>query len=179
VGDHYHYEYAEARHDHRGEYAGTGHEHGYHELAGVAEEYHRHYDLEREDTAAAPRITALEDEADVLRRDLSDARSRIYDLEAINEALSAVFRQLADGYVQVCSAGMASDAHVTIAEELAGAFHTLAGALGTGTEEPGPEDEPEEEPEPDPWDPGPEIDDEGGMSEYRYALPDDYERGQS
>jgi hypothetical protein len=28
---------------------------------------------------------------------------------------------------------------------------------------------PEEEPEPDDYDPGPEVDDEGGMSEYRYA----------
>ncbi len=40
---------------------------------------------------------------------------------------------------------------------------------------------PEEEPEPDPgeYDPRPEADDEGGMSEYRYVLPEDYERGQS
>ncbi len=29
------------------------------------------------------------------------------------------------------------------------------------------------------YDPGPEADDEGGMSEYRYLLPEDYERGQS
>ena len=28
-------------------------------------------------------------------------------------------------------------------------------------------------------DPGPEVDDEGGMPEYRYLLPEDYERGQS
>lgn len=28
-------------------------------------------------------------------------------------------------------------------------------------------------------DPGPEVDDEDGMSEYRYILPEDYERGQS
>ena len=28
-------------------------------------------------------------------------------------------------------------------------------------------------------DPGPEADDEGGMSEYRYVLPEDYGRGQS
>ena len=38
----------------------------------------------------------------------------------------------------------------------------------------------EAEPDPDPgeYDPGPEADDEGGMSEYRYILPEDYERGQ-
>jgi hypothetical protein len=28
-------------------------------------------------------------------------------------------------------------------------------------------------------DPGPEVDDEGGMSEYRHILPEDYQRGQS
>ena len=36
----------------------------------------------------------------------------------------------------------------------------------------------EDEPEPEPYDPGPECDDEGGMSEYRHILPEDYERGQ-
>lgn len=35
------------------------------------------------------------------------------------------------------------------------------------------------EPEREEYDPGPEIDGEGGMSEYRYLLPEDYERGQS
>jgi chromosome segregation ATPase len=29
------------------------------------------------------------------------------------------------------------------------------------------------------YNPGPECDDEGGMSEYRYVLPEDYGRGQS
>lgn len=50
-----------------------------------------------------------------------------------------------------------------------------AGAVQTGI---APE-EAEEEPEPEEYDPGPECDDEGGMSEYRYILPEDYERGQS
>jgi hypothetical protein len=40
-------------------------------------------------------------------------------------------------------------------------------------------DEPEEEPPVAEHDPGPEIDDRGGMSEYRYTLPEDYQRGQS
>ena len=35
------------------------------------------------------------------------------------------------------------------------------------------------DPGPEEYDPGPEIDDEGGMSEYRYVLSEDYERGQS
>jgi len=36
-----------------------------------------------------------------------------------------------------------------------------------------------DEPGPDDYDPGPEIDNEAGMSEYRYTLPEDYQRGQS
>jgi hypothetical protein len=39
--------------------------------------------------------------------------------------------------------------------------------------------QPDDEPEPEEHDPGPEVDDEGGMSEYRYILPEDYQRGQS
>ena len=37
------------------------------------------------------------------------------------------------------------------------------GTSGDHTDEP-------EEPEPDEYDPGPEVDDEGGMSEYRHAV---------
>ncbi len=37
----------------------------------------------------------------------------------------------------------------------------------------------EAEPEPEEYDLGPEVDDEGGISEYRYILPEDYQRGQS
>lgn len=33
-----------------------------------------------------------------------------------------------------------------------------------------------DEPEPADYDPGPEVDDEGGMSEYRYPQPGDYPR---
>ena len=43
-------------------------------------------------------------------------------------------------------------------------------AFGPGTE-PGPE--------PGEYDPGPEVHDEGGMSEYRYVLSEDDQRGQS
>ena len=35
----------------------------------------------------------------------------------------------------------------------------------------------ENEPDPERYDPGLECDDEGGMSEYRYILPEDYEGG--
>ena len=74
MSDHYHYEYAEARHDHRGEYASDRHEHGYHELAGVAEEYHRHYDLERD-------LASLRRDLDHVIADLRDALDRIRALE--------------------------------------------------------------------------------------------------
>ena len=43
-----------------------------------------------------------------------------------------------------------------------------------------PDEDQADEPEPEPYDPGPEVDDEGGMSEHRYCvMPEDYERGQS
>ena len=35
-------------HDHRGDYAYTQHGHGFYDLHDVAEEHHRHYDIESE-----------------------------------------------------------------------------------------------------------------------------------
>jgi hypothetical protein len=49
-------------------------------------------------------------------------------------------------------------------------IHELETAAGG----PGPYEP--EEPEPEDYDPGPEADDEGGMSEYRYVQPEDYLR---
>jgi hypothetical protein len=60
---HYHYDYAEARHDHRGEYAEDRHDHS----LDYAEKYHRHYD--DESTAQG------------LREDLGRAEERIRELE--------------------------------------------------------------------------------------------------
>lgn len=59
MSDHYHYEYAGQRHDHRGDYAPDRHEHPYYELAGVAEEYHRHHDLEQQIASLREEIAAL------------------------------------------------------------------------------------------------------------------------
>ena len=77
MSDHYHYGYADERHDHRGEYADERHDHG----NDYAEKYHRHYDDEnavrglREDLGhAEERIRQLED-------DLRDALNRIHVLE--------------------------------------------------------------------------------------------------
>jgi len=50
--------------------------------------------------------------------------------------------------------------------------------IGVDEEPPAPAAEDGDPPEPV-YDSGPEVDDEGGMSEYRYTLPEDYERGQS
>lgn len=63
MSDHYHYDYAEQRHDHR-EYAEQRHDHD----GEFAERYHRHHD----------------DESVIagLREDLGHAESRISELEA-------------------------------------------------------------------------------------------------
>ena len=63
MSDHYHYDYAETRHDHS-EYAAERHDHDY----DYAEKYHRHYD--DESTAQG------------LREDLGRAESRIGELES-------------------------------------------------------------------------------------------------
>ena len=76
MSDHYHYEYAEARHDHRGEYASADHDHHY----DYAEKHHRHYD--DESTARG------------LREDLGRTEERIRELEdALRGALERI-RQL-------------------------------------------------------------------------------------
>ena len=76
MSDHSHYgEYAEARHDHEGDYAPGRHEHGYYDLSGVAEEHHRHYDLERE-------LATVRRDLDHVIADLRDAIDRVQALEA-------------------------------------------------------------------------------------------------
>ncbi len=60
-----------------------------------------------------------------------------------------------------------------------GDWHDGGQCSACGLLGPGPDEDQAEEPEPEPYDPGPEIDDEGGASEYRYVLPEGYERGQS
>jgi hypothetical protein len=123
VSDHYHYEYAEARHDHRGEYADDRHDHD----VDYAEKHRRHYD----------------DESTVrgLREDLGRAEERIRELEDVLRDSLERIRALENRQPDYS--------------------------------------DPELEPEPEEYDPGPEVDDEGGMSEYRYVPHEDYERGQS
>jgi TolA-binding protein len=64
-------------HDHRGQYADDRHDHD----GDYAREHHRHYDLENADEKAQRSITALQDEVDGLRGQLTEAFGRIADLE--------------------------------------------------------------------------------------------------
>ena len=154
-----------------------------------AEKHHRHYDDEstarglREDLGRAEeRIRELED-------GLRDALNRIHALEdrqpdyahdgpdpdrpetwAFGEAPVQPLRpDEAGGYV--CPE--------TSDGRHCGDWHEGGKCGACGQTGPDPDEDQAEGPEPEPYDPGPEIDDEGGMSEYRYPMPEDYERGQS
>jgi hypothetical protein len=60
------------------------------------------------------------------------------------------------------------------ATELTRMYHEMRrAALGLLEVIDGIADAEQDEPEPEEYDPGPEIDDEGGMSEHRHALPGD------
>jgi hypothetical protein len=199
MSGHYHYEYAEARHDHRGQYADERHEHyreyaeyshGHHGLDGLiaglredlrhAEERIR--ELEGDHSAALERIAALEKqtpqarqlqyEADLAAADLAESG---YDPGAYGPPVGA------DRHGRGCQRpyynAEPDDDQVGVPERQTG-----VAAMRRLTREhpldPDPDEDQAEEPEPEPYDPGPEIDHEGGMSEYRYVLPEDYERGQ-
>lgn len=128
MSGHSHYgEYADAGHGHRGEYAPERHDHD----LDYAGKYHQHYDLVREDRSTAQLAEAVRNELVSARRELDGALSQIRDLEAANTELAEVLRQVADRYTQAYLTGEVGDAHRAIADELAAAFHTLAGALGS------------------------------------------------
>ena len=74
---HYDYDYAEARHDHRGEYADDRHDHS----NDYAELHHRHYDLEREDDRQQQEIRELREVVTQLSGELASAWTRIGSLE--------------------------------------------------------------------------------------------------
>ena len=81
MSDHTHYEYADARHDHRGDYAPDRHDHD----IDYAEKHHRHYDDEREVEGLRHEIRGLREdlrrELRALREDLASALGRIRLLE--------------------------------------------------------------------------------------------------
>ena len=76
MSDHYHYDYAEARHDH-GEYASERHDHD----AEYAERYHRHYDDERAVDELRQLLGEIRTALAEAREDLRDALNRIHQLE--------------------------------------------------------------------------------------------------
>ena len=116
------------------------HKHNAYDVYGVAEEHHRHYDLE--------------DSAEGLRADLRRAEVRIGDLE---DALAEVTGRIGALEAQTPQARQLQMEAGPAAADLA--------ESGYGWHE--------EEPEPAEYDPGPEADDEGGMSEYRHAGLED------
>jgi hypothetical protein len=77
VSDHTHYEYAEARHDHRGEYAPDRHDHD----LDYAEKHHRHYDDERTVEELRGQIRELRAIMIEFGLELSEAQGRIHQLE--------------------------------------------------------------------------------------------------
>lgn len=167
-------------HDHYGEYA---------------EERHRHYDLERDGEAAQRDIRRLQEDVRELRSLLDNALDQIRELGSADMRLAAALRKAAAGHEETRSTGLADETHLTIAAGLAGAFTVFADCMDEPEHGPAamqrfmrehpltpvrePDGEPDDGPDPEEYDPGPECDDEGGMSEYRYVLPEDYERGQS
>jgi hypothetical protein len=77
VADHFHYEYAEARHDHRGDYADDRHDHD----LDYAERYHRHYDDESRVAGLREDLGRAEARISELEGDLRDVLERIRALE--------------------------------------------------------------------------------------------------
>jgi TolA-binding protein len=138
-------------HDHRSEYAEQGHDH-----YDYASEHHRHYDLENDDEKASRRITGLQDEVEGLRGQLADAIERIAALE--KQTPQARQLQLE---ADQAAADLAESGYDRHGRDCQCPYCST------------------DEPEPEEYDPGPEADDEGGMSEYRYLLPEEYGRRQS
>ena len=138
-----------ADHDHRGQYAEDRHDHD----GDYAEKYHRHFDDEstarglREDLGRAEaRISGLEERVGELEGDQAGMLAQLRVLDRLRPTCVLCHDQAADR--QTVNGPACSD------------------CLG---------DLPDDEPEPAPYDPGPEVDDEGGMSEHRYLVaPDDY-----
>jgi hypothetical protein len=77
MSDHYHYEYAGARHDHRGEYAGERHDHD----LDYAEKHHRHYDLESLIAGLREDLSRAEERIRELERDTPQARQLQYEAD--------------------------------------------------------------------------------------------------
>lgn len=111
------------------------------------------------------RVHALHEDVGNMRGQLSDALDLIAALRAANARLAVALREVAAWNEETRRTGLADETHLAISGELTEAFTTLADQLAADESEP-------DQPEPDEYDPGPEIDDQGGMSEYRHASAD-------
>jgi hypothetical protein len=145
------------------------HKHTAYDVYGVAEEHHRHYDLE--------------DSAEGLRADLRRAEARIGDLEgalaeatgriAALEAQTPQARQL-QLEADLAAADLAESGYGPADEALSAECRDRRHArcpAGVACDCCCHADEDQaDEPEPAEHDPDPEVDDEGGWSEYRYAI---------
>ena len=147
-------------HDHYGEYA---------------EERHRHYDLERDDETVQRDIRDLHEDVRDLRATLGLAEERIRNLERLRPTCTRCLdatatQQTATGPACAeCAGDPPGDGQPGVGRSWPSESYEAWKAEGSAVALP----------EPVPYDPGPEAGDEGGMSEYRYILPEDYQRGQS
>ena len=82
MSDHYHYEYASDRHDHRGDYADQRHDHD----GDYAALHHRHYDDESAVRGLRQDLGAAEERIRVLEDDLRGALAFIRVLDRLRPA---------------------------------------------------------------------------------------------
>jgi hypothetical protein len=145
-------------------YGTENHKHDAYDVYGVADEHHRHYDLEnlieglREDLSRAlGRIAELEREASDALKAAGDLAERVRSLErSTPEARQAEY-----------------EADIAAADLAASGYDDWP-PVGADRHGPGCKcpycPEMDDEPEPKEYDPGPEADDEGGMTERRGAV---------
>jgi hypothetical protein len=151
-------------HDHHSEYAEAGHS----PFGEYAEERHWHHDLERSDNTAQQEIRGLREDVRDLRSQLDDALERIGALEKQTPQARQLQYEADLAAADLADSGYRDDEY---GPPIGASRH------GLGCQCSYCYDEPEEEPPVAEYDSGPEAD-EDGMSEYRYILPEDYQRGQ-
>jgi hypothetical protein len=131
-------------HDHRGDYADARHDHD----SDYAALHHRHYDLEREDDRLQGLLREMDSRLSDLRRELEGALGRIRELEQQTPQARQLQLEADQAAADLAESGY--DRHGRDCQ---------CSYCAT------------DEPEQDEHYPGPEPDDEGGVSEYRGWLP--------
>ena len=179
-------------HDHRGQYADDRHDHD----GDYAEKHHRHYDLETDDTTAQQATTCLRVEVDELRRQLAGVIAQLRVLDRLRPSCVICCDAAADR--QTVRGPACTDCVGDLPDDSPDPDRPETWAFGEAPVQPLRPDEAGGYVCPETSDgqhcgdwheggkcgacgqTGPDPDeDQGGMSEYRYLLPEDYERGQS